>query len=60
MIDDRMNTKSAIDNEDPVWNSKHNKLAWKLYLGDLFGQRDVPYYAAPARAKKLKKTYHQH
>jgi len=54
MIDDRMNTKSATNNDDPVWNSKDNELAWKLYLGDLFGTKDVPYYAAPARAQNLK------
>lgn len=54
MIDDRMNTASAIDNEDPVWNSKQNRLAWQLYLGTLFGNPDIPYYAAPARAINLK------
>jgi len=54
MIDDRMQTASAINNDDPVWNSKQNKLAWELYLGDLFGTDDVPYYAAPSRAINLK------
>ncbi|MBG0762201.1 alpha/beta hydrolase [Acholeplasma laidlawii] len=54
MIDDRMNTPSAINNDDPVWNSKQNKLAWELYLGELFGKDEVPYYAAPARAQNLK------
>ncbi len=49
MIDDRMITESAKENNAPVLNSRMNELAWKLYLGELFG-KDVPYYAAPARA----------
>lgn len=50
MIDDRMTTESAKDNNAPVWNSKSNFLGWKLYLGDLFQSPNVPYYAAAARA----------
>ena len=50
MLDDRMLSESAIDNNAPVWNSKSNLNAWKLYLGDRFGTGDVPEYAAPARA----------
>ncbi len=50
MIDDRMNTESATDNNAPLWDSKSNDVAWRLYLGDLFGKEDVPAYAAPARA----------
>jgi len=50
MLDDRMNTPSAKDNNAPLWNSKSNDTAWKLYLGDLFKTEHVPYYAAPARA----------
>lgn len=52
MLDDRMMTKSAKNNNAPVWNSESNKIAWGLYLGDLIDD-DVPYYAAPARAKDL-------
>jgi acetyl esterase/lipase len=48
MIDDRMNTASAMNNNAPLWNSKSNNLGWKLYLGDLFGIPDVSAYAAPA------------
>ncbi len=51
MLDDRMTTESAKDNNAPVWNWKSNYNSWKLYLGDLFGTEDVPYYAAPARAE---------
>ncbi len=49
MIDDRMNTPSATNNLSPVWNSRSNAAAWKLYLGQLFGTDRVPKYAAPAR-----------
>ena len=49
MIDDRMNTESATDNHAPVWNSVSNKVAWQVYLGELYG-KDVPPYAAAARS----------
>ncbi len=50
MLDDRMETASAKGNNAPVWNSKANRTAWRLYLGRLFGTPDVPCYAAAARA----------
>jgi acetyl esterase/lipase len=50
MLDDRMLTESATDNNAPVWNSKSNYNGWKLYLGELYGKDIVPEYAAPARA----------
>lgn len=53
MIDDRMNTESAKDNDAPIWNSKSNDTAWRLYLGELFGKADIPVYAAPQRAEDL-------
>lgn len=49
MIDDRMETESARDNNAYVWNSDMNRWAWKAYLGGLYG-KEVPVYAAPARA----------
>lgn len=52
MIDDRMTTESARDNNAPVWSSRHNRLAWDLYLGELRGD-EVPKYAAPARENDL-------
>jgi len=55
MVDDRMLTESATDNNAPVWNSKSNYNAWKLYLGDLFGKESIPEYAAPARATNYDK-----
>jgi len=51
MLDDRMTSESAKDNNAPVWNSKSNFNGWKLYLGELFGTSNVPCYAAPARAE---------
>ncbi|MEM1132103.1 MAG: alpha/beta hydrolase [Pseudomonadota bacterium] len=54
MIDDRMNTPSSINNNAPVWNTKSNKLAWSLYLGDLVANPDtIPSDAAPARAENV-------
>ncbi|WP_428310646.1 alpha/beta hydrolase [Hydrocarboniphaga sp.] len=50
MIDDRMLGESARDNDAPVWNSVANRVAWQVYLGDLYGRDDVPAYAAAARA----------
>jgi len=55
MLDDRMQTESATDNNAPVWNSKSNYNAWKLYLGELFGKQRVPEYAVPARATNYDK-----
>ncbi len=49
MMDDRMLTESARENNAPVWNSDMNRIAWKLYLGELY-EKDVPVYAAAARA----------
>lgn len=49
MMDDRMITNSSQNNDAPVWNTKSNIAAWKLYLGDLYETDSVPKYAAPAR-----------
>lgn len=53
MLDDRMNTPSMRQNNAPIWNERSNRIAWRLYLGELFGSDDVPPYAAPARAESL-------
>ena len=47
MIDHRMITSSSRDNDAPVWGSRHNRIAWDLYLGPL-ARGDVPKYASPA------------
>ena len=49
MIDDRMITASSQNNDAPIWNTKSNEIAWKLYLGDAYGTDNVEKYAAPAR-----------
>ena len=45
MLDDR-DTESSRDNHAPIWNTKRNHAAWKLYLK---GLDDISPYAAPAR-----------
>ena len=47
MIDHRMVTESSRDNDAPVWGSRHNQIAWDLYLAGLAGG-GVPAYASPA------------
>lgn len=47
MIDDN-DTESSKNNHGFAWNTSRNHMAWKLYLGELWG-KDVPIYAAPAR-----------
>jgi acetyl esterase/lipase len=47
MIDHRLVTPSSRDNDAPVWGSRHNRIAWDLYLAGLAGD-DVPKYASPA------------
>lgn len=49
MLDDRMITPSSQNNDGPVWNTKNNEYAWKLYLGKDYGTDKVSKYAAPAR-----------
>lgn len=47
MLDDRP-TLSSQDNHAPVWNSRSNQEAWKLYTQDL---EEIPVYCAPARCE---------
>ncbi|GCF92966.1 alpha/beta hydrolase [Enterococcus florum] len=54
MLDDRMITDSARSNRAPVWNSRANRIAWKLYLDNQYGSKNVSIYAAPARNKDVK------
>lgn len=51
MMDHSSSTESAQNNDMPVWNTKLNKLAWKMYLGDLSDSQNVPFDAAPAQAQ---------
>jgi len=50
MLDDRMATPSSQDNDAPIATTKAVAVAWKMYLGGLYGSKDVPAYASPARA----------
>ncbi|WP_053228429.1 alpha/beta hydrolase [Spirochaeta cellobiosiphila] len=50
MIDDRQMTKSSQNNNAPVWNTRNNKIAWRIYLRDMGKEKQIPIYAAPARA----------
>ena len=52
MLDDRV-TETSKDNSAPVWNTKSNKAAWRIYLGDRVMNNGVPSYAAPARESDL-------
>jgi acetyl esterase/lipase len=54
MLDDRQTTPSSARVTDPqVWNRESNELAWRAYLGEMYGSDDVSPYAAPARATDL-------
>ena len=48
MLDDRV-TETSKNNRAPVWNTKANQSAWRIYLGDSVMNNGVPPYAAPAR-----------
>lgn len=47
MLDHR-ETGSSADNDAPVWNSRQNTAAWKMYLGNNFETENVSKYASPA------------
>lgn len=53
MLDDRQITPSSQQDGLAVWSRKSNTFGWKSYLGDLYGNDEVPYTAAPARAQDL-------
>jgi acetyl esterase/lipase len=53
MIDDTGSNPSIQHDGLPVWTREANTFGWRSYLGDLYGTDDVPYTAAPARAKDL-------
>jgi acetyl esterase/lipase len=47
MLDHRMVTASSRDNDAPLWGSRHNRVAWDLYLRGL-AREAVPAVASPA------------
>lgn len=52
MLDDRF-TPTSRANDAPIWNTKSNINAWKLYLGDYYQKEEIPPYAAPGRRDDL-------
>ena len=48
---DCFDTESSKNNTAPVWNTKKNHRAWKLYLANVDG--DVPSLASPAQEQDL-------
>ena len=53
MIDYR-HTSTSADNDAPVWNTKSNDAAWKMYLDKAYASGKVSKYASPA----LETDYH--
>lgn len=47
-------TVSSRDNHAHIWNTKRNHSAWKRYLKDLYGTKDISPYASPAKLKDFK------
>lgn len=53
-LDDRLQTPSMLRFVDtPMWDRANAEVSWAHYLGQAAGQKDVPIYAAPARADDL-------
>jgi acetyl esterase/lipase len=54
MLDDRLDTPSAHQMAGiSLWDRSSTAVAWQAYLGDRYGDPDLPPYAAPARATDL-------
>jgi acetyl esterase/lipase len=53
MLDDSGDTRSTRQFPTGMWNAVENELAWRSVLGDLYGNGEIPPYAAPARATDL-------
>ncbi|WP_274308505.1 alpha/beta hydrolase [Solibacillus daqui] len=52
MINDGNDTPSANEiKEGMIWNQKTNDFGWTCYLGELYGNDNIPIYAAPSRAE---------
>ena len=53
MIDDRQVTPSSRREDLMIFDREASAFGWRCYLGDRYGQPDLPAYAAPARAGDL-------
>jgi acetyl esterase/lipase len=50
-VDDRLITRSSREFVDtPLWTRAAAELSWRYYLGELYGQDNLPLTAAPGRA----------
>lgn len=54
MINDQ-NVQSAEEagSDHHIWSRASNLFGWQAYLGELYGQAEVPYHAAASRAENL-------
>lgn len=41
-------TESSKDNHGIIWNTRRNHAAWKVYLKELYGTKEVAPYASPS------------
>jgi acetyl esterase/lipase len=53
MLDDRQQTPSIRSEGLYVWSGSSNEFGWRSYLGNLYGAKEVPPYAAAARETNL-------
>jgi acetyl esterase/lipase len=53
MLDDRQVTASIQLDDLYVWSRESNAFGWRSYLGERYGAKEVPIYAAPSRATDL-------
>jgi acetyl esterase/lipase len=53
MIDDRQVTPSSRRDDLVIFDRVSSEFGWRSYLGDLYGNPEVPAFAAPARATDL-------
>jgi acetyl esterase/lipase len=53
MIDDRQISASSRYDDLLVWSRESNTFGWRCYLGERYGDDDLPAYAAAARADDL-------
>jgi acetyl esterase/lipase len=53
MIDDQQTSESSRYDGLLMWSREANRFGWQCYLGDRYGQHDLPTYAAAARADDL-------
>lgn len=53
MLDDRQQTLSSQLEGLNIWPKESNEFGWRAYLGERYGDPNLPIYAAAARAKDL-------